>query len=432
MIPNPHFSYLLAPQSGVLGTIGSPGRIALVGSRGPTAIPNFHVDDDAIVFAEIVEFALSLAPLSKGQEPFNGLPHLQPYKLVRAVNLAEMGHVLAANRSVHKHDNARKDSIECRYCEAITACLSRAPAGSHLDLAEQLRELSDRLVGAPRLDKTGSWIGGKMSRPSLDSFGNWLGGRLTEFVAGGEDSPTANGDTTPHENKAFAGPFSHYSTISSSTTSKAPSPQPSVVNHNVLADAQSNFPRRPGSAQAVRLNPHVQIDRASSAMEYRPIPRNSSPAPRIASASAATTHFSHTRLSNNRYPQASTSNSAYQQPESESPYAGGTWWGSSVTEESTTTTPTATMFPNDRASSPSGFLSLMDGSPMPVVPTSASLSRSSTLTTHDEDEDDDLGLGNSSGKHKASSNDSGMGNGAVPDPKAEQISPQSRPGNVSC
>lgn len=409
-----HVCYLLAPQSNVLGTIGSPGRVVLVGSRGPTAVPNFHVDDDAIVLSEIVEFALSLAPLSKGQEPFNGLLNLQPYKLVRAVSLAEMGHVVAANR----------------YCLAITACLSRAPAGSHLELTEQLRELSDRLIGAPLLDKTGSWIGGKMSRPSLDSFGNWLGGRLTEFVAGGNDSPTGNGDTTPHENKAFAGPFSHYSTISSSVTSKAPSPQPNVVDHDVLMDAQSKFPHRPGSAQAVRLNSQVQIDRASSAMEYRPIHRNSSPAPRIASASAATTYFSHTSLSNNGYSQASTSDGAYPQLESESQYAGfsaDTWWGSSSTGEFTTTTPTAAMFPNDRPSSPSGFVSLMDRSPMSVVPASGSLSRSSTLATHDEDDDDDLGLGNS-GKHKTSSNDSNMGNGALPDPTAEQTSPQLRPG----
>jgi hypothetical protein len=273
-----------------------------------------------------------------------------------------------------------------------------------------------------------------MSRPSLDRFGNWLGGRLTEFVAGGDDSPTANGDTTPHENKAFAGPFSHYSTISSSTTSKAPSPQPTVVNHNVLVDAESKLLLRTGSAQAVRLNSHVQIDRASSAMEYRPIHRKSSPAPRIVSASAATAYFSHTGSSNNGYPQASTSNSAYEQPESESPYAGssaGTWWGSSSTEESTTTTPTASMFPNGRPSSPSGFVSLMDGSPIPVVPASGSLLRTSTLTTHDVADDDDLGLGNSSGKPKASSNDSGMGNGAVPDPKVEQTSPQSRPGNIT-
>jgi hypothetical protein len=273
-----------------------------------------------------------------------------------------------------------------------------------------------------------------MSRPSLDSFGNWLGGRLTEFVAGGDDSPTANGDTTPHENKAFAGPFSHYSTISSTTTSKAPSPQPTVVDHNVLADAQSIYLRRTGSAQAVRLNSHAQIDRASSAMEYRPIHRKSSPAPRIASASAATTQFPHTRSTNNRYPQSNMSNSAYQlESESESPYAGfsaDTWWGSSSTEESATATPTASMFPNDRPPSPSGFVSLMDESPMSAVPVSGPHSRSTTLTAHDDD-DDDLGLGNSSGKHKAPSNDSDMGNGAVPDPKAEQTSLQSRPGNIA-
>lgn len=269
-----------------------------------------------------------------------------------------------------------------------------------------------------------------MSRPSLDSFGNWLGGRLTDFVAGGDDSPTSNGDTTPHENKAFAGPFAHYSTISSSATSKAPSPQPTVVDPDILMDAQSKFLRRTGSAQAVRLNSHVQIDRASSAMEYRPIHRKSSPAPRIASASAATTQFSHTRSSNNKYPQSNASNSVYQHLESEgeSPYTGssaGNWWGSSSTEESSTTTPTASMFPNDRPSSPSGFVSLMDESPMPVAPASGSHSRSTTITTHDDDGDDDLGLGNSSGKHKASSNDSDMGNGTVPDPKAE------RPGNIA-
>ena len=93
-------SYLLAPQSTILGNIGSSGRVTLVGSRGPTATPNFHVSDDAIVFSEIVEFALSLAPPSKSQEPFNGLPHFQAYKYIRAASLAEMGHMLAASRLV--------------------------------------------------------------------------------------------------------------------------------------------------------------------------------------------------------------------------------------------------------------------------------------------------------------------------------------------
>ena len=93
-------SYLLAPQSTVLGNIGTSGRITLVGSHGPSAMPNFHVSDDAVVFSEIVEFALSVAPPSKGQEAFNGLPHLQAYKFVRAASLAEMGHMLAATRLV--------------------------------------------------------------------------------------------------------------------------------------------------------------------------------------------------------------------------------------------------------------------------------------------------------------------------------------------
>ena len=95
-----NYSYLLAPQSSVLANIGTPGRITLVGSRGPTATPNFHVSDDAIVFSEIVEFALSLVPPSKSQESFNGLSHLQVYKFIRAASLAEMGHMLAASRFV--------------------------------------------------------------------------------------------------------------------------------------------------------------------------------------------------------------------------------------------------------------------------------------------------------------------------------------------
>jgi Sec23-binding domain of Sec16 len=67
------------------------------------------VNDDAIVLSEIVEFALSLAPQSKGQEPFGGLPHLQAYKLVRAANLAEMGHMLAASRLVLQPFSKKKN-----------------------------------------------------------------------------------------------------------------------------------------------------------------------------------------------------------------------------------------------------------------------------------------------------------------------------------
>lgn len=315
--------------------------------------------------------------------------------------------------------------IQCsnyRYCEAIVACLNRAHASPHPELSEQLREFTDRLIGAPHLDKTGSWIRGKMTRPSLDSLGNWLGGRLTEFVAGGDDSPTSNGDITPHESKTFAGPFSHYSTITSTTTSKVPSPQPTTVNQYALPDAQNKPPRRTGSAQAVRLNPQVQIDRALSAMEYRPIHRKSSPAPRIASASATTTHFAQASPNYSGYALTNSTNGPYQSLENETSDGdshGGAWWDSSNTEDSST--PVVTMFPNGRSSPPSGFMSLMDVAPIPAIPTSSIPTRSPSLATHDEDEgDDDLGLGNSSNKRKASSNDSGTTIKSAPDSKTTE------------
>ncbi len=311
--------------------------------------------------------------------------------------------------------------------------MNRTHTLPHPELSDQIREFTDRLVGAPHLDKTGSWIRGKMTRPSLDSLGNWLGGRLTEFVAGNDDSPTTDGDTTPHESKTFAGPFSHYSTITPSTTSKVPSPQP-TADHSTFADAQIKAPQRTGSAQDLRHNPQVQIDRASSAMEYRPAYRNSSPAPRIVSASAATTQFPQTNLNYGGYPYASdTTNASYQRLENESSDGGsraGSWWGSSNTGNSNSTTPTVPMLPNTRSSPPSGFVSLMDVSSIPAIPESSVPAHSSTLATHDEDDDDDLGLGNSSNKRKASLNDTGTRGDSVPDSKPAETNTRSRPGNT--
>lgn len=92
-------SYLLSPQTSPVGGAGSPAaRVVLYGSPGPQAMPNFWKDPDPVIFSEIVEFALSLATPAKGQEAFVGLPHLQPYRLIRAAYLAELGHMDIANR----------------------------------------------------------------------------------------------------------------------------------------------------------------------------------------------------------------------------------------------------------------------------------------------------------------------------------------------
>lgn len=61
-------------------------------------MPSFWKDPDTIILSEIVEFALSLVPSVKGQEPFSGLPHLQAYRLIRALSLAELGYDKQANR----------------------------------------------------------------------------------------------------------------------------------------------------------------------------------------------------------------------------------------------------------------------------------------------------------------------------------------------
>ena len=91
-------SYLLAPQTSVLVGLGSPSsRVILIGSRNPLNC-NLNVDKDPIIFSEIAEFAMSLSTPQKGQEAFGGFLHLQPYKLIRAASLAELGHIQAAHR----------------------------------------------------------------------------------------------------------------------------------------------------------------------------------------------------------------------------------------------------------------------------------------------------------------------------------------------
>jgi hypothetical protein len=96
------FSYLLAPQTSPMGGLGNASaRVVLVGSQSPQTFPNFAKDPDPFIFSEVVEFALSLAAPTRGQDPYQGIPHLQPYRFIRAMALAEIGDLQLASRSVH-------------------------------------------------------------------------------------------------------------------------------------------------------------------------------------------------------------------------------------------------------------------------------------------------------------------------------------------
>ncbi|KAH7926328.1 hypothetical protein BV22DRAFT_1009394, partial [Leucogyrophana mollusca] len=133
-----HACYLLSPQTSSMGGVGSPStRIILVGSRNPHSWPVFTKDPDPIIFSEITEFAFSLKPSVKGQEPFHGFPHLQAYKMIRASYLSEMGHVQAATR----------------YCEAISGSMGRPSPYFNAVLSDQLKGLADRLIGVSHVGK---------------------------------------------------------------------------------------------------------------------------------------------------------------------------------------------------------------------------------------------------------------------------------------
>ncbi|KAI0031714.1 Sec23-binding domain of Sec16-domain-containing protein [Vararia minispora EC-137] len=425
-----HVSYLLAPQTHAIPSLGSPsGRIVLLGGRNPLTTPNFHTDHDPIIFSEIAEFALSLAPVTKGQEPFSGCTHLQVYKLLRATHLAEMGHMQAANR----------------YCEAITSSLKSSNHGQfNIVFLEQLKELTDRLTAAPVLDKAGSWIGRQMgNRPSLDSIGGWFGDRLQKFIA--DDGDATTGETAPPEAKQAYGPFAHYSTISSASSSKPSSPAPTMVNPHVTVNGQLP-PRRAGSSQSMHqfgAQPQVTIDRASSAMDYRPQGR-SSPTPRIASANPAITTFAQSPAYYGGRGYQNGLQAVPSLPENDGERTaqpdGGSWWGSD--EANSSSTPTAATFYSveqpisSNGSANGNFVSLMDA-PMFGTPAVTPSTQVKTLPTqYEADEDDDLGLGNSSRKKKAvlesvDADESAKVNAAAkqqpsrPDPKPTQNGPAS-------
>lgn len=306
-----------------------------------------------------------------------------------------------------------------RYCEAISNSLTRHSPYLNATFIEQLRGLADRLVAAPLVDKSGSWIASKMARPSLDKIGNWLEGRFTSFIAGDNEQPKPE-ETRGHEH-TFSGPFAHYSTISSTTSSTMPSPQMSTTNLTEMHSA--SLPARTGSAMALRSGSgnYNQIARASSAVDY--LRRKPSPVPRVSSASATAADFAdapwgHSQIANGYAPIPETTPKAErtsslaelrveeEETVSETP-AGpqmGSWWGA-PDSGSGAPTPTASSFDHSESLAPStdGFISLMDA-PSFSAPTSISQSSSSSgkpaSYQYDDDEDDELGLGNSGNRRK--------------------------------
>ncbi|KAF8636665.1 hypothetical protein AX17_003471 [Amanita inopinata Kibby_2008] len=397
-----HVCYLLAPQTSLMGGLGNPSvRVVLVGSKSPATLPNFASDLDPIIFSEIVEFALSLAPVGKGQENFSGLPHLQAYRFIKAVGLAEMGEIQVANR----------------YCEAISASLSRASPYFTSPLLEQLRGLIDRIGGTSHVDKLSSWMGSKIGKPSLDSIGGWLEGRFTKLVTGDAESPTVAQEVINNEERTFSGPLS---TISSATPSARSSPQPTPVN--------ASLPPPPRSGSAVAFSSqssYAPIDRASSALDYSKYKTYTTP--RVASAGATTASFPYTQplrqppsdMGSERAPGADielftpklTSDENGQRQEA-------TWWDSSngYNDNSSAKTPTATTFmrvdESTVRSTSDGFISLMDAPTFSDIMPHPPRNEPPHSSPLQEEDMEDLGFGNT----RKASNMNGKDNSEVVQP----------------
>ncbi|KAM6500508.1 Sec23-binding domain of Sec16 domain containing protein [Amanita muscaria] len=389
-----HACYLLAPQTSLMGGLGNPAvRIVLVGSSSPAAVPNFSADLEPIIFSEIVEFALSLSPITKGQEAFAGLPHLQAYRFIRAVSLAEIGEIQLANR----------------YCEAISASLGRSSPYFTSTLLDQLRGLADRIGGISHVDKSSSWMGSKIGKPSLDSIGGWLEGRFTKLVTGEADSSAEAQERTSLEERMFSGPFS---TISSATPSARSSPQPTPATVSLTRTDSA----MPFSSQ----NPYNPVDRAASAMDhYKP---KVASAPRVVSAGPAITSFSQSqsRLYGGQDRNSSdlgTDSSTYKMTNGDGQEA-HTWWGGSgsynYNDSASAKTPTATSFMRIDESAvrttPDGFISLMDA---PTFSATAVHDSPRPPTLPEEDDDEDLGLGNTKYKEKTAT-ENGTPTGSAP------------------
>jgi len=299
-----------------------------------------------------------------------------------------------------------RDLPACRYCDAVTASVNRASIYFTPAFIESLKDLSTRLIAAPSLDKSGSWIAGSLSKPSLDKVGGWLGGQLTKFIAG-------EGDSTPAEEQKSGlaqGPFSHYSSISTADLHGShASPRAATPSHN-----PSVPPPRTESAMALRTmtgSPHIPVNRSSSAMDYvRPYDRRS-PVQRLASAGVSTTNFSVPPTSTygtngvNGYGHHQQTSSGLTSGENSPSIANGendgssrrgSWWDSVKTSDSQT--PTATTFQQQGGEDTGNFVSLMDDIPMPSIPSSH---RSTPQAVREEDEDeDDLGFGNNASRKK--------------------------------
>jgi COPII coat assembly protein SEC16 len=170
-----HICQLFARSSSLPSSFGGlsdpQASIVLLGADHQRLPHDFAREEDSIMLTEVYEFAVSTLASS----PSGNLPHLQAYKLQRALILAE---------------NGLKNEAQ-QYCDAIGNMLKSTTKMSPYytpQLFEQLKDLDDRLRQAPS-EGSSSWI----FKPSMEKVSGSLWGKFSNFVAGDESDGESRG-----------------------------------------------------------------------------------------------------------------------------------------------------------------------------------------------------------------------------------------------
>ncbi|CUS08761.1 unnamed protein product [Tuber aestivum] len=245
-----HICYLFA-RPGALGGTGSvfsghddpAADFSLLGADHRQAL--FGRDADSAMLSEVYELAVSLCAT-----PGPGFPHLQGYKLQRAIVLAE---------------NGQKGDAQ-KYCDSIASSIklwNKPSPYFNPGFFGGLEDLSARLSMSPKdsSPSAGKWI----PKLSSDTVSNSLWGTFNKFVAGEEEetSSTVGGEGGMMD--AVAGPFTKMA------GSGNVSPEISRVQSSVdLYSAYNNAPSYT-SAPPVAVKPSSQAaNRYAPSNSYQP------------------------------------------------------------------------------------------------------------------------------------------------------------------
>ena len=158
-------------------------KIVLLGADHRSQASNFSQDEDAILLTEVYEFATSVLSTSSQSA---SVPHLQAYKLQRALVLAETGYKTESQA----------------YCDAISAISKSTTKTSPYygpQFFEVLEELSRRLKQTPT--DSSSWI----AKPSIEKVSGSVWNKFHSFVAG--DDSDADSRDSGRDANSEAGPF---------------------------------------------------------------------------------------------------------------------------------------------------------------------------------------------------------------------------------